>query len=56
MRQHAPFTLLLVCAFALLLPASGGSRAQQLAITPPAPYVPLAQDVADEINLARTPG
>jgi uncharacterized protein YkwD len=53
-RQRVPFALFLVCTFALLLPAAGGSRAQQLAITPPASYAALEQDIANEINLART--
>lgn len=53
-RQHVRFTLPLVCTLALLVPAPGGSRAQQLAITPPPSYAALEQDVAAEINLART--
>jgi uncharacterized protein YkwD len=47
--------LLFACACALLLPpAATRSRAQQLAINTPPSYESLEQDLAREINLART--
>jgi uncharacterized protein YkwD len=51
MRRYAPHVYLLACAL-LLLPAAG--RAQQLAVTPRSPYTMLEQEIASEINLART--
>jgi uncharacterized protein YkwD len=53
-RPQVPFALLLVCTLALLLPSPGGSRAQQLSINPPASYAALEQDIASEVNFART--
>ncbi|HWS56584.1 MAG TPA: CAP domain-containing protein [Pyrinomonadaceae bacterium] len=54
-RRHASAAVFLVCACALLtLPAAGRVRPQQLAINPPASYEALEQDLAREINLART--
>ena len=54
MRRH-PGTFLapLACGLALLLVAAPG-RTQQLAVNPPTPYAALEQEIAREINLART--
>ena len=54
-RTRVPSAPLFACAFVLLLlPASVGTRAQQLALSPSSSYAALEQDIVREINLART--
>jgi uncharacterized protein YkwD len=51
MRRYAPYASLLACAL-LLCPTA--ARAQQLAAASGATYAALEQEIASEINLART--
>jgi uncharacterized protein YkwD len=53
-RRHVPLVTLSLLAVALLLTPSNGPRAQELAAVAPTTFAALEQEIAREINHART--